>query len=170
MPLSRISLPTRRCPTSTPASLSSSKSVQNLSLVLEKKGILIDLSSFQVFDDQDYLDLISYAPVATSLKAKLPIDAPKAKTSDTLETVHVEDVASLYPIFDDAAHDFVVFLLMKKEDAQQSIYNGEVILVDTSAFEGANVEIYARSWSFDDGSILSTVGSKSDFEVFGLIV
>ena len=49
-------------------------------------------------------------------------------------------------------------------------YDNEVVLVDLDAFDGQGDIVYARSWSFDDGSVISAVGLKSDFEAFDLIV
>jgi hypothetical protein len=76
----------------------------------------------------------------------------------------------IHTLFDQAAHDFITFLLMKDEDPKRSAYNGEIVLIDMAAFDGIDGGAYARSWSFEDGSVLSTVGLKSDYEAFGLVI
>ncbi len=75
-----------------------------------------------------------------------------------------------FTLFNNDVHKFIVFLLTKGDETRRSDYNNEVILVDLDAFDGQGDVIYSRSWSFDDGSVISAVGLKSDFEAFDLII
>ncbi len=75
-----------------------------------------------------------------------------------------------FTLFNNDVHKFIVFLLTKGDETRRSDYKNEVILVDLDAFDGQGDVVYSRSWSFDDGSVISAVGLKSDFEAFDLIV
>jgi len=75
-----------------------------------------------------------------------------------------------YTLFDEIAHDFVLHIFLKDQGPQRSTYKEEIVIIDMAAFDGSGGDVYARSWVFEDGSVLSTVGLKSDFEAFGLIV
>jgi hypothetical protein len=142
--------------------------MSNLSSVFKQYEVTLDFTRFDVLDEKYDMALILQTSFDTGTGMDLSVATPMLDTDG--ETLGSHTAAKIYPIFDDAANDFIVFLLLKQDSAQQSLYNGEVIFFDKSAFDTANVEIYARSWSFEDGSILSTVGSRSDFEDFGLII
>ena len=71
--------------------------------------------------------------------------------------------------FNDAAYDFIVWLMLKGDFTTQSDNENEVTLTDMDALESSSGEIYTLSWSFEDGSVLSTVGLRDDFEAFGFI-
>jgi hypothetical protein len=142
--------------------------MSNLSSVFEQYGVTLDFTRFDVLDEKYDIARILQTSSGTGTEMDPSAATPMLDTDG--ETLNSHTAAKIYPIFDDAANDFIVFLLMKQDNAQQSLYNGEVIFFDKSVFDTANVEIYARSWSFEDGSILSTVGSRSDFEDFGLII
>lgn len=85
-------------------------------------------------------------------------------------SISLEREAPRFMLFNSEAHNFIVFLLTKGDETRRSDYSNEVILVDLDAFDGQGDVIYSRSWSFDDGSVVSAVGLKSDFEAFDLIV
>jgi len=95
------------------------------------------------------------------------------RTEEQVTTVSpsVEDVpmGKSFSLFDESAYDFITYLMMKDQDPQRSSYNNEIVLIDMTAFDGSGGDVYARSWLFEDGSVLSTVGLKSDFEAFGLL-
>ena len=75
-----------------------------------------------------------------------------------------------FATFDDDAHAFLVFLMSKGDETRRSDYDNEVLLVDLDAFDDPGDAVYARSWSFEDQSVISTIGLKSDFDAFGLVV
>jgi len=47
----------------------------------------------------------------------------------------------------------------------------EIIFIHIDAFEapGSDQPIYAKSWSFDDGGVISAIGLKSDMALFDLV-
>ena len=75
-----------------------------------------------------------------------------------------------FSIFNDDAHNFIVFLMSKGDETKRSDYDNEVVLFDFDAIDSQTDAIYARSWSFEDGSVISAVGLKSDFAAFDLVI
>lgn len=73
-----------------------------------------------------------------------------------------------FGLYDEAVRSFVDYLLEKSEDTRIVSLAKEVVLIDMDAF-ASHGEIYARSWTFEDGGVISTVGLKSDFAAFDLI-
>lgn len=136
---------------------------------------LSDQDFFQKIFDFDVIDLSSLDVLSNisfaedrSLIGALQIE----EKGDEAVSPAVEDfsLAKSYALFDAAAHDFIIYLMMKDDVPQRSSYNDEIILIDMTAVDGSAGDVYARSWLFEDGSILSTVGLKADFEAFGLLV
>lgn len=80
------------------------------------------------------------------------------------------ETASRFSIFNDDAHNFIVFLMSKGDETKRSDYDNEVVLFDFDAIDSQTDAIYARSWSFEDGSVISAVGLKSDFAAFDLVI
>lgn len=78
---------------------------------------------------------------------------------------------SAYTAFDDSARMFLDFLLRTYNDIKVVTLPTELIFIHVDAFDSAGVDqpIYAKSWSFDDGGVISTIGLKSDLELFDLI-
>ncbi|MEO0381469.1 MAG: hypothetical protein AAF252_14470 [Pseudomonadota bacterium] len=128
-------------------------------------GLARTLAELDVFSD-----IIALEQVETTGVIALSVSAPTALvTADDTQPAAASSAPS-YSLFDDSAYDFLVYLMAKGEDTKRSDHAGEIVLVDMDAFEGSGETVYARSWSFEDGSIISTVGLKSDFEAFGLVV
>ena len=80
------------------------------------------------------------------------------------------ETASRFSIFNDDAHNFIVFLMSKGDETKRSDYDNEVVLFDFDEIDSHTDAIYARSWSFEDGSVISAVGLKSDFAAFDLVI
>lgn len=76
-----------------------------------------------------------------------------------------------FETFDHEARVFLDFLLHTYSNIKVVNLATEIIFIHMDAFEGNNSahEIYAKSWSFDDGGIVSTIGFKSDMAQFDLI-
>ncbi len=91
----------------------------------------------------------------------LSITLDQFESADTLELQ--------YDLFDDGARAYINFLLQKNDAVQVVSYSSEVVFFDKTAFEGTNTQAYAKSWSFEDGGVISTIGLKSDLEMFDLI-
>lgn len=92
-------------------------------------------------------------------------------TEQPAETVNTSDLLGQPNLgtFDNNVYSFLVFLLSKTDSTRRSDFGNEVILVDMDAFDEVSDVVYARSWQLEDGSIISTIGLKSDFETFGLL-
>lgn len=131
------------------------------SVSLTEQEFFDDLSSISVVDVAELGDLTQVIPTVSGL-----FDDNQELAFGTDD---VEVLAPLFPIFDETAYDFVVYLMMKDDGPQRSAFNGEVILFDMGAFSTPEGEIYARTWAFEDGSMISAVGLKSDFDAFGLV-
>lgn len=91
-----------------------------------------------------------------------------ASGPDTLNAA--SETAARFSIFNDDAHNFIVFLMSKGDETKRSDYDNEVVLFDFDAIDSQTDAIYARSWSFEDGSVISAVGLKSDFAAFDLVI
>jgi hypothetical protein len=91
-----------------------------------------------------------------------------ASGPDTLNAA--SGTAPRFSIFNDDAHNFIVFLMSKGDETKRSDYDNEVVLFDFDAIDSQTDAIYARSWSFEDGSVISAVGLKSDFAAFDLVI
>lgn len=91
-----------------------------------------------------------------------------ASGPDTLNAA--SGTAPRFSIFNDDVHNFIVFLMSKGDETKRSDYDNEVVLFDFDAIDSQTDAIYARSWSFEDGSVISAVGLKSDFAAFDLVI
>ena len=76
-----------------------------------------------------------------------------------------------FETFDQDARVFLDFLLQTYSNIKVVNLATEIIFIHMDAFEGNDSaqEIYAKSWSFDDGGTVSTIGFKSDMALFDLI-
>lgn len=73
--------------------------------------------------------------------------------------------------FDQDARVFLDFLLHTYSNIKVVNLATEIIFIHMDAFDRNDSahEIYAKSWSFDDGGTISTIGFKSDMAQFDLI-
>lgn len=126
-------------------------------------NIAIQLSDLPFF--AQVLSISFHAVVAS--EGSQTVLTPKSG-SDTLNAA--SGTAQRFSIFNDDAHNFIVFLMSKGDETKRSDYDNEVVLFDFDAIDSQTDAIYARSWSFEDGSVISAVGLKSDFAAFDLVI
>jgi len=76
-----------------------------------------------------------------------------------------------FETFNYEARVFLDFLLHTYDNIKVVNLPTEIIFIHMDAFEGnvSTQEIYAKSWTFDDGGTVSTIGFKSDMAEFDLI-
>jgi len=92
--------------------------------------------------------------------------------SGIVEPLITDGPANTFGIFDQEARMFLDFLLSTYASEIKVVsLPTEIIFIHIDAFDAANVDdpIYAKSWSFDDGGVISTIGLKSDMAQFDLI-
>jgi hypothetical protein len=134
---------------------------------------LSEQNLFQKILEYDTIDFSSLSLLSDIFPSEDGSVTETVRIEEQVTTVSplVEDVpvGKSFSLFDESAHDFIIYLMMKDQDPQRSSYNNEIVLIDMTAFDGSGGDVYARSWLFEDGSVLSTVGLKSDFEAFGLL-
>ncbi len=128
---------------------------------------LLDFDVVDAGELSNVVHVLSLDETPLLLLETAAVDA--TKMSDVFESSHEAVEVTTYATFGQVAHDFIVYFLQNNENLQRTTYDDELILVDLSVVGGGSGAVYARSWSFDDGSVLSTIGLKSDFELFGLV-
>jgi hypothetical protein len=86
-----------------------------------------------------------------------------------VEGDHLEaDAAPGLAAFTPEAQAFVGFLMGKRKSVEIVNLAREIVVIDTSARDSYDDVSFALSWSFEDGSIISTIGHMRDFIDFGL--
>jgi hypothetical protein len=105
----------------------------------------------------------------TELAELMTVNTTTADIIAPLTTPHV--ATNKFEAFDQEARMFLDFLLRTYSDIKVVSLPTEIIFIHVDAFELADVDhpIYAKSWSFDDGGVISTIGLKSDMAQFDLI-
>ncbi|MFG6515387.1 hypothetical protein ACGYKD_16435 [Sulfitobacter sp. TB366] len=93
-----------------------------------------------------------------------------------LDPLEAHDSPSLeetlrFDAFDQDARVYLDFLLQTYSNVKVVNLSKEIIFIHMDAFEDTSgaTEIYTKSWSFDDGGTISTIGLKSDMLEFDLI-
>lgn len=130
---------------------------------------LEEVSFFQSFDeDFESFEISSLDKIAKNELDQL-LDTDEAKVSSA--PVSATDNRQGYGAFDLEAREFLDFLLHTYDDIKVVNLDTEIIFIHMGAFEeGSDAhEVYAKSWSFDDGGVISTIGFKSDMAQFDLI-
>jgi|GEM_PF-2646511 len=112
-----------------------------------KKDMLLDL----LFDDE-----------TQSLPA---YGAPAAGSYDTTSSGRPS-----YAEYDDQAQRFFQYLLEQNPDIYVIVTPTEILFIDMEALSAPAQDSYARSWSYSDGAVISTIGMKADFAEFDMIV
>ncbi|MEO9632778.1 MAG: hypothetical protein ABJG14_20335 [Sulfitobacter sp.] len=128
-----------------------------------------EISFFQSFDaDFRSFEISSLDKIAKNELDQL-LETDEAKVSSA--PVSSTDNRPSYGAFDLEAREFLDFLLHTYDDIKVVNLSTEIIFIHMSAFEeGSNAhEVYEKSWSFDDGGVISTIGFKSDMAQFDLI-
>jgi hypothetical protein len=77
--------------------------------------------------------------------------------------------ATPYAHYDDQAKQFVTHFIQESNSIQMVQFNSTIVLVDMSALGDPNEQIYTRSWSTDDGHVISTIGHLQDFATQGMV-
>ena len=90
------------------------------------------------------------------------------KTPNPLAPV---DNTHKFNAFDQEARMFLDFLLHTYSDIKVISLATEIIFIHMDAFEapGRDQPVYAKSWNFDDGGVISAIGLKSDMALFDLV-
>ncbi|WPZ31659.1 hypothetical protein T8A63_19325 (plasmid) [Sulfitobacter sp. OXR-159] len=130
---------------------------------------LEEVSFFQSFDeDFESFEISSLDKIAKNELDQL-LDTGEAKVSSA--PVSSIDNRQGYGAFDLKATEFLDFLLHTYDDIKVVNLDTEIIFIHMGAFEEGSdtYEVYAKSWSFDDGGVISTIGFKSDMAQFDLI-
>ncbi|NUH65555.1 hypothetical protein HTT03_09685 [Sulfitobacter sp. S0837] len=100
----------------------------------------------------------------TEIASEIP-DTLEAPGPTTLEE------ALRFEAFDQEARVYLDFLLQTYSNVKVVNLPTEIIFIHMDAFNDSSgsAEIYAKSWSFEDGGTISTIGLKSDLIEFDLI-
>lgn len=91
---------------------------------------------------------------------------------DTLDPITGAEEIQQYDAYDQNAQMFLDYLLRThSSDIKVVSLPTEVIFihVDAADVTSHSSELYTKSWSFEDGGIITTVGLKSDMELFDLV-
>lgn len=146
----------------------SEKGPTKTSEILPAEG-LEEVSFFQSFDKEfESFEISSLDKIAKDELDRL-LDPDEAKVSSA--PISSTDHRQAYGTFDLEAREFLDFLLHTYDDIKVVNLDTEIIFIHMGAFEeGSDAhEVYAKSWSFEDGGVISTIGFKSDMLQFELI-
>jgi hypothetical protein len=126
------------------------------------------INTLEMLARSELTQLVSNADTRIVYDFRAPT-LPTASTQDAIVDVALEQ--GKYESFGDSARKFVDFLLHTYDNIKVVSLPAEVIFihVDAVSATGEAQPLYAKSWSFDDGGTLSTIGLKSDMELFDLI-
>ena len=128
-----------------------------------------EISFLQSFDAAfDSFEITSLDKIAET--ELIQLIAPEG-TKDAPHPLNPFQDAHGFETFDQDARVFLDFLLHTYSNVKVVNLATEIIFIHMDAFEGNDSaqEIYAKSWSFDDGGTVSTIGFKSDMALFDLI-
>ena len=94
-------------------------------------------------------------------------EAPYAKEAQAhLDTLTFDQNDGL-SLLGSNAISYVSYLMDRETNVQIIAHDDEIVLIDFAAF--GQGEVFAMSWTLEDGGTVQTVGLKSDFEYFDLI-
>lgn len=143
-------------PVQTPGAISSDSNVEEVSFL---QSFDAAFESFEITS----LDKIDHSELVQLLNTE--------ETKSPSTPVGLAEKLPGYESFDLEAREFLDFLLHTYSNIKVVNLNTEIIFIHMDAFEGGSnaPEIYAKSWSYDDGGVVSTIGLKSDMAQFDLI-
>lgn len=130
---------------------------------------LEEISFLQVFDKNfESLSITALDKIEKTELAQLLDANDEEISSGPTNAFHIQQG---FEAFDLDAREFLDFLLHTYDDVKVLNLKKEIVFIHMGAFEekGEAHEVYAKSWSFDDGGIISTIGFKSDMAQFDLI-
>lgn len=128
------------------------------------KTSLNDIQLYASFDLAAYDDDIISELISFTSPAASEDESPVGMDEDDIGTIkHLR-------AFDDAAKSLVDNLISRPDsDLEMIYYNSDMILVDLDAFRVKDARTDTISLEHSDGSVVTIVGSVSDFEMYGLI-
>jgi hypothetical protein len=136
----------------------------------QETNIIDDASFLKLFDAAfESFALTNLSQINTSEMNEL---FSASDTVDALDLIIGAEEIQQYDAYDQNAQMFLDYLLRThSSDIRVVSLPTEVIFihVDTADVASDSYELYAKSWSFDDGGIITTVGLKSDMELFDLV-
>jgi len=115
------------------------------------------------FQDQFYEPKI----VEVSVPAAQPAHAPPTEAPRS-QPAKIEPLP--FEMINLKAQRYIDYLMNREDDLEVLAFSNEVVLIDFAAYQGNPGDTYLKSWSTEDGMVVSTVGLKADFYSFGLIV
>jgi hypothetical protein len=142
---------------------------------VSKTGGLTVSATFNVNDLDKIMshltDTSDSQPVAAINNALLSSNAPASdpQVSSEQATSAAPASAAPYAHYDDQAKQFVTHFIQESNSIQMVQFNSTIVLVDMSALGDPNEQIYTRSWSTDDGHVISTIGHLQDFATQGMV-
>ena len=159
---------------------------QILNLVLDNEASDALVNVFSSWQPDFYEALVNNTKVYASLDLATSKDdtasqliefvsSTSAETPETPDTLVAVDALSKptavnkLQMFDDKAKAFMNELFSRIENIEMLYHDGDLILTDLGAFKTEGSRTYTMSWEFSDGSVVSTVGLRADFEAFDLI-
>ncbi|MBB98722.1 MAG: hypothetical protein CML67_04180 [Rhodobacteraceae bacterium] len=74
-----------------------------------------------------------------------------------------------FQAYDDAAYEFITFLMSKDNDLEMIATGNELILLDPEVFNVATEDTFTASWTLENGDVISTIGLRSDYEAYDLV-
>lgn len=77
---------------------------------------------------------------------------------------------SPFKLYDDEAFAFISFLMSKDNDLEMIAIGNELILLDPEVFNVATEDTFTASWTLNNGETISTIGLRSDYEAYDLVV
>jgi hypothetical protein len=129
---------------------------------------LSDSSSVQL-----QTDIASNANVSAAVAANVPTTVQPSEASAPAAAPAAAPTAgstsALYAQYDDQAKQFVTHFIQESNSIQVVQFNSTIVLVDMSAINDPVDQTYTRSWSTDDGHVISTIGHLQDFVSQGMV-
>ena len=142
-------------------------------------GVYASSQETNRIDDASFLKLFDAAFESFALTDLSQINTSEmnelfsaSDTVDALDLIIGAEEVQQYDAYDQNAQMFLDYLLRThSSDIRVVSLPTEVIFihVDTADVASDSYELYAKSWSFDDGGIITTIGLKSDMELFDLV-
>lgn len=115
------------------------------------------LTSLDTLTEQEWTQLMAMQPVADAIISR-----------DSFINL------SSYTPYDDDAEMYLEYLLQSYGEADIKVVNlpNEIIFIHIDSLDSASADntIYAKSWSLENGDVISIIGLRSDLEMFNLVI
>jgi hypothetical protein len=125
--------------------------------------------------DTTFFQRVDQALVSIDLTSLNTLSQPEfvrlIAVNDTIKFVDDSTPVDQYATFDENAQKYLDFIVHNYGDVEILAASNKITFVSAEAINSADAEhpVYTKSWIFDDGSVISTVGLKSDMEMFHLV-